>query len=159
LGQPPLSLKPNFQFHRHPANQPALRAPATTAVYRRLLGTSRGGVGVQADSPQVRGRCERFFETVQDRWPREFADIGVKSYTAANRELDRRLIADFNRRFTVQPAEPETAFVPLVGFRFPSAVGRVLSRDGFAFALPQSVLAFWLSSTARVNIMVEFHAL
>lgn len=49
------------------------------------------------------------------RWPQEFKDAGIRSYEAANRELERRLIADFNRRFTVEPAQPETAFVPLVG--------------------------------------------
>jgi hypothetical protein len=70
---------------------------------------------IQARTPQARGRCERFFETVQGRWPQEFADAGIRSYKAANRELERRLIADFNRRFTVEPAQPQTAFVPLVG--------------------------------------------
>jgi transposase len=70
---------------------------------------------IQALTPQARGRGERFFETAQGRWPQELRDAGIRCYEAANRYVERHLIADYNRRFTVEPAEPESAFVPLVG--------------------------------------------
>ena len=70
---------------------------------------------IQAHSPQARGRCERFFQTVQGRWPQEFQDANVRNYAQANALIDRKLLTDFNRRFTVEPAQAESAFVPMVG--------------------------------------------
>ena len=40
---------------------------------------------------------------------------GISDYEAANRYLDEHFIPDFNRRFTVEPAQPESAFTPLAG--------------------------------------------
>src|SRR2546421_10213744 len=39
----------------------------------------------------------------------------ISAYDAANRYLQQHFIADFNRRFTVKPAQPESAFVKLAG--------------------------------------------
>src|SRR5947209_20304298 len=39
----------------------------------------------------------------------------ISDYDAANRYLQQHFIADFNRRFTVKPAQPESAFVKLAG--------------------------------------------
>jgi len=69
-----------------------------------------------ARSPQARGRSERAFGTVQQRLPPELRLAGIRDYDAANRFLDEVFWPDFNRRFTVAPACPESAFVPLVGF-------------------------------------------
>lgn len=66
-------------------------------------------------SPQARGRSERAFGTIQGRLPQELRAAGISDYDAANRYLDSHFTADFNRRFTVEPAQPESAFVPLVG--------------------------------------------
>ena len=68
-----------------------------------------------ARSPQARGRSERAFGTFQGRLPPELRLAGVTDYEAANRYLTEVFLPDFNRRFTVEPASPESAFVPLIG--------------------------------------------
>jgi hypothetical protein len=40
---------------------------------------------------------------------------GIRDYTAANAYLAATFLPDFNRRFTVKPAQPQSAFLPLVG--------------------------------------------
>ncbi len=70
---------------------------------------------VLARSPQARGRSERCFGTIQRRLPQELRLAGIRDYEAAQRYLEEVFIPDFNRRFTVEPAQKETAFVPLVG--------------------------------------------
>jgi Winged helix-turn helix len=69
-----------------------------------------------AYSPQARGRCERAFGTIQGRLCAELATGRITDYEAANTYLQAVFIKDFNRRFTVEPKEPESAFVP-VGLR------------------------------------------
>ena len=70
---------------------------------------------ILASSPQARGRSERTFQTIQGRLPQELAAAGITTYAAANEYLERVFLSDFNRRFTVTPAQPGSAFVPLVG--------------------------------------------
>lgn len=70
---------------------------------------------ILARSPQARGRSERAFGTLQGRLPQELRVAGIRSYTEAQRYLDRTFVPAFNRRFTVTPTEPESAFVPLAG--------------------------------------------
>jgi transposase len=70
---------------------------------------------ILARSPEARGRSERCFGTIQRRLPQELRVAGIKDYNAANRYLRERFIPDFNSRFTVVPAQPETAFIPLIG--------------------------------------------
>jgi transposase len=70
---------------------------------------------ILARSPQARGRSERAFGTIQGRLPQELRHHGITDYDAANRYLAQHFIADFNRRFTVKPAQPESAFVKLTG--------------------------------------------
>lgn len=73
------------------------------------------GIGqIWAYSPQARGRCERAFGTIQGRLCAELKLAGITDYVQANDYLQDVFIDDFNRRFTVEPAEPESAFVPLV---------------------------------------------
>jgi len=47
--------------------------------------------------------------------PQELRLAGLTTYQAANRYLKEVFIADFNRRFTVAPAQAQSAFTPLVG--------------------------------------------
>lgn len=68
-----------------------------------------------ARSPEARGRSERSFRTVQGRLPQELRHARITDYDAANRYLEEVFIPDFNRRFTVKPAQAESAFTPLVG--------------------------------------------
>ena len=68
---------------------------------------------IYARSPQARGRCERCFGTLQDRWVAEFAFAGITDYDAANDVIQSQLIDDFNRRFTVTPQQSGSAFTAL----------------------------------------------
>jgi hypothetical protein len=68
-----------------------------------------------ANSPEARGRSERAFGTIQGRLPQELRVAGITTYAAANRYLEERFVPDFNRRFTVPPAQRESAFVRVVG--------------------------------------------
>jgi hypothetical protein len=70
---------------------------------------------ILARSPEARGRSERAFGTIQGRLPQELRVAGVTDYEAANRYLEELFVPDFNRRFTVAPAQPQSAFVPLAG--------------------------------------------
>jgi len=70
---------------------------------------------ILARSPQARGRSERCFRTLQQRLIPELRLAGITDYDGANRYLWDSYIDDFNHRFGVTPAEPETAFVKLVG--------------------------------------------
>ena len=75
-------------------------------------------LGIQqilARSPQARGRSERAFGTIQGRLPQELRHYRIGDYVAANRYLEQSFIADFNRRFTVKPTQPQSAFVKLTG--------------------------------------------
>jgi hypothetical protein len=70
---------------------------------------------ILAYSPQARGRSERAFGTIQGRLPQELRHQAIKDYAAASDNLQRQFIPDFNRRFTIKPAQPESAFVKLAG--------------------------------------------
>ena len=69
---------------------------------------------ILACSAQARGRSERAFQTIQGRLPQELREAGIDTDERGNEYLQQRFVADFNRRFTVQPAQAAT-FVPLVG--------------------------------------------
>jgi transposase len=88
--------------------------PTTDGQVPRALKTL-GIRQILARSPEARGRSERAFGTIQGRLPQELRVAGVKTYEQANEYLERVFIRDFNRRFTVKPAQPESGFVPLTG--------------------------------------------
>src|SRR6266852_6680302 len=62
-----------------------------------------------AYSPQAKGRIERFFGTAQDRWVKELRLAGVSTRAQANALLQRKLLPEFNRRFTVAAAPRRNA--------------------------------------------------
>jgi DNA-binding Lrp family transcriptional regulator len=65
------------------------------------------GIGwVPAHSPQAKGRIERFFGTAQDRLVKGLRKAGVGSLEEANLYLQQEYLPLWNRRFTVQPAQP-----------------------------------------------------
>ncbi len=77
------------------------------------VGRALKELGVQmiaAYSPQARGRSERSFGTWQGRLPQELRVAGITSVEEANRFLREQYIAEFNARFTAQPAGIGTAF-------------------------------------------------
>ncbi len=60
---------------------------------------------ILAHSPQAKGRIERFFGTAQDRWVKELRLAKVTTRAAANELVQRVLVPEFNRRFTVRAAD------------------------------------------------------
>lgn len=68
-----------------------------------------------ARSPQARGRSERFFQTIQGRLPQELRLEGIRDYGQANVYLNKVFLPKLRKLFRVEPSQPETAFVPLVG--------------------------------------------
>jgi hypothetical protein len=70
---------------------------------------------ILARSPEARGRSERAFGTIQGRLPQELRAEGIRDYDRANAYLDEVFVDDFNTHFTIEPAEPESAFVRLAG--------------------------------------------
>lgn len=67
---------------------------------------------IHAQSAQAKGRVERLFKTFQDRLIKEMRLRGIKSITQANEFLSRYLPV-FNRRFGVEPINPEDLHRPL----------------------------------------------
>ena len=71
---------------------------------------------------------------------------GITTYAAANAYLTEHFVSDFNRRFTVAPAEPASAFVPLgaldlellLSIQHERTVGNdsTVSLDGLVLQLP-----------------------
>ena len=88
---------------------------------------------ILARSPEARGRSERYFGTVQGRLPQELRVAGISDYEAADRYLNDVFLPDLNRRFTVEPQEKESAFVPLAGMNLELLLSvqheRIVQRD------------------------------
>lgn len=63
---------------------------------------------IRAHSPQAKGRVERLFGTLQDRWVKEMRLAKVRTLEQANALLDR-LVPEFNRRFTRAAERPNDA--------------------------------------------------
>jgi hypothetical protein len=68
---------------------------------------------ILANSPQAKGRVERLFGTLQDRWVKELRLAKVTTAAQANALLESKLLPHFNRWFTVKPASPNDAHRPL----------------------------------------------
>ena len=133
--------------HYRPAGQPedsveeanGQVSPALHALGIRLI---------QARSPQARGRSERAFGTIQGRLPQELRLHGITDYQRANRYLQEVFVPDFNRRFSVRPAQKESAFVKLPALELELVLSskhqRVVRNDntvafkGMVLQLPQT---------------------
>jgi hypothetical protein len=94
-----------------PAGEVAEEQRGQVSQALRALGIHQ----ILARLPQARGRSERAFGTIQGQLPQELRHHCVTDYAAANRYLEQHFIADFSRRFTVKPAQPDSAFVKLAG--------------------------------------------
>jgi transposase len=122
--------------------------PATTTGQVSRALKTLGIRQILARSPEARGRSERAFGTIQGRLPQELRVAGIKTYEAANRYLERTFVPDFNRRFTVTPAHPESAFIPLAGLDLELALSEqhervvaqdsTVSLDGLKLQLPRT---------------------
>jgi transposase len=76
---------------------------------------------IAARSPQAKGRVERLWETLQSRLPVEFSLAQVSTVDQANAFL-ASYISSFNHRFSVEPANIQTAFRPLTSSIDPDAI-------------------------------------
>jgi transposase len=88
--------------HYRPTGQSEPSAEEATGQVSQAL-RALGIRLIQALSPQARGRSERAFGTLQGRLPQELRLHHITDYQRANRYLEERFVADFNRRFTVRP--------------------------------------------------------
>ena len=68
---------------------------------------------IPAKSAQGKGRIERLWETLQSRLPVEIALNKLQSIEEVNEFLINEYVPRFNKKFTVEPERPESAFTPL----------------------------------------------
>ena len=71
-----------------------------------------GTAHIKALTPQAKGRIERLFQTLQDRWIVDLRIRGVCTIEEANKVLPE-LIQTYNDTFAIAPRDPQSAFVPL----------------------------------------------
>jgi hypothetical protein len=64
---------------------------------------------INARSPQAKGRIERLWNTLQDRVKEELRLYGIDSMEKANEFLPK-FLERYNKRFAVEPQDPEPAF-------------------------------------------------
>lgn len=120
---------------------------------------------IPAYSPQARGRSERSFKTWQGRLPQELRLRGINTIEEANHFLKRSYIRQFNRKFTVQAAEPEvSAFVPCtrgdLDRVFSVQTERTVSRDNtvtYKNLILQIDKQSWRRSMEGCRVMVYQH--
>ena len=119
---------------------------------------------IPAYSPQARGRSERTFGTWQRRLPQELRLRGITEVEEANRFLRGSYLAEFNRKFRVAPAQPESAFVPAGGKDldriFSLHYERVVNRDNtiqFANRVLQIERTQWRGTLAGCRVLVCEH--
>lgn len=70
---------------------------------------------IHAHSAQAKGRVERAFNTLQDRLIPEMRLAKIKNIEEANKYFNNYFLPEiFNKKFTVEPASEESAFVPIL---------------------------------------------
>ncbi len=89
--------------------------------FQRALG-SLDITGIQALTPQAKGRVERLFQTLQDRLVKALRLAGINDMEAANLALPT-LIEAHNARFAIAPADVEDAHCAYAGD--PAALARI----------------------------------
>ena len=109
-GLPAALYSDRHSIFRVNAKEPA---KASQTQFARAL-SELGIDGIQANSPQAKGRVERANQTLQDRLVKEMRLQGMDGQAQANAWLPT-FIADFNRRFAVAPAVPLDAHVRYLG--------------------------------------------
>jgi hypothetical protein len=84
----------------------------TLTQFKRALGELEIGL-ILANSPQAKGRVERFNKTAQDRLVKELRLAKASTLEQANLVMEQSFLPWFNRRCTVKPASPNDAHRPL----------------------------------------------
>lgn len=103
-------------------NNGDVKADAQTQFARAL--SQLGIEGIQARSPQAKGRVERANQTLQDRLVKEMRLAGINDQASANAWLPG-FMADYNHRFGVQPDQADDAHIAYLGKS--DALQRILS--------------------------------
>ena len=119
---------------------------------------------ISALSPQAKGRIERSFGILQDRLIAELAYEGITDLETANRWLESHFIADYNRRFGVQAAEPGNAFTRIsaqeryakIAFAYEATVGNdnCIRLGGLMIDVPATRKR---PSYAKAKVLVKQH--
>ena len=135
--------------------------------HRTQLGRALQQLGIElipANSPQARGRCERFFSTWQGRVPQELRLRKIDTLEAANQFLCDHWMDYHNQNFTVAAPQPGTAFVRYTGDQLDTIFSlqhdRVVGNDNCVqfekrrLQLPQ---ASWRYSFAKCRVKVYEH--
>lgn len=68
-----------------------------------------------ANSPQAKGRIERYNGTVQRRLPNDIKRFGIKNYDDLNTWFNEFYVPYINRKFAFVPIDPNDGFVSLDG--------------------------------------------
>lgn len=92
-------------FTKHDPEDPA---PTQFERAAKQLGIE----SILANSPQAKGRVERLFKTLQDRWVKALRLAGINDRSAANRWLPGA-IGRHNARFAVAPRQSDNAHTPV----------------------------------------------
>ena len=120
------------------------------------------GIGqIFALSPEAKGRIERLWETLQDRWTCELRRLGIKTIKEANKVLPM-LLDEHNKKFAVKAQEADV-YVPLtneidIAFMFAHRStrktdnGGAISYKGRSY-IPQA--ADGIEAIARVTVEVR----
>lgn len=95
---------------------------------------------IYALSPQAKGRIERLFQTLQNRWPLEFRVQGISDMDTANKRLPE-FIADFNARFSISPRSVEDAHSPV---------------ELSVLPLIERTCAYWYERVVSKNLTVSY---
>ena len=71
---------------------------------------------IVAYSPEARGRPERMFGTLQNRWPLklELKTADITAMDDTNQCLKHEFILEFNQRFCISPQIVNSAFIPWI---------------------------------------------
>ena len=69
-----------------------------------------------ANTPQAKGRIERYNGTVQRRLPNDIISFGIHDYDTLNRWFTAFYLPYIRRKFAFLPKDPHDSFVPLDGY-------------------------------------------
>lgn len=141
-----------------------------TPVNETQLGRAMAELSIRiiaARSPQAKGRIERLWNTLQSRLPVEFARRGITDIEAANLFL-REFIFIFNSQFAHEPADRDSAFLPLGEHQNLDHIlcvkeqrildhGFTFSYHGKCFKLGDHPQLSWLPPKAKLTVLSSPH--
>jgi hypothetical protein len=123
---------------------------------------------IWANSAPAKGRVERSNGTLQNRLIAELKLHGCKTLEAANSFIENYFIADYARRFGIEPVDPSSAFVSFVGKaqldrilcqRFKSTVqnDNTISKSQYykLQLLPTDYRQSWTKAPVEVSLMID----